>query len=113
MSLSKGGFDILQGPDKAETGRGSGDPIMRKLMITLLCTDGKEKYSGSKDTAVQVLAAITRIGECLREVSPTYGGAWNGRMKCTTGTNKATQEHEAMVETAHKLSPSTAGLHAN
>jgi hypothetical protein len=24
-------------------------------------------------------------------------------MKCTTGTNKATQEHETMVETAHKL----------
>jgi hypothetical protein len=70
MSLSKGGFDILQGPDKAETGRSSGDPIMRKLRITLL--DGKEKYSGSKDTAVQVLAAITRVGDCLREVSPTY-----------------------------------------
>ena len=53
MSLSKGGFDILQGPDKAETGRSSGDPIMRKLMSTLL--DGKKKYSGSKDTAVKIL----------------------------------------------------------
>ena len=37
------------------------------------------------------------------EVSPTYGEAWNGRMRCTTGTDQATQEHEAMVETAHKL----------
>jgi hypothetical protein len=45
MSLSKG-VDILQGLDKAETGRGSGDPIMRKLRITLL--DGRKKYSGSK-----------------------------------------------------------------
>jgi hypothetical protein len=61
MGLSKGGFDILQGPDKAETGRSSGDPIMRKLRSTLL--DGKEKYSGSKDTAVKILAEITRIGE--------------------------------------------------
>ena len=61
MSRSKGGFDILQGPDKAETGRSSGDPIMRKLRSTLL--DGQEKYSGSKDTAVQVLATITRIGD--------------------------------------------------
>jgi hypothetical protein len=88
MGLSKGGFGILQSPDKAETGRGSGDPIMRKLRTTLL--DGKEKYSGSKDMAVQILAEITRIGECLREVSPTYGEAWNGRMKCTTGTSLAT-----------------------
>jgi hypothetical protein len=24
-------------------------------------------------------------------------------MKCTTGTNQADQEHEAMVETAHRL----------
>ena len=63
MSLSKGGVDILQGLDKAETGGGSGDPIMRKLRITLL--DGRKKYSGSKDTAVQVLATITRIGDCL------------------------------------------------
>jgi hypothetical protein len=101
MGLSKGGFDILQGPDKAETGRGSGDPIMHKLRTTLL--DGKEKYSGSKDTAVQVFAAITRVGDCLRGVSPTHGEAWNGRMKCTTGKNLATQEHEAMVETARKL----------
>ena len=100
MGLSKGGFDILQGPDKAETGRGSGDPTMRKLRITL--QDGRKKYSGSKETAVQVLAAPTRIGDCLMEVSPTYGEAWNGRMRCTTGTNQATQEHEAMVETAHK-----------
>ena len=68
MSASKGGFDILQGPDKAETGRSSGDPIMRKLRSTLL--DGKEKYSGSKDTAVKILAEITRIGECLRGRCP-------------------------------------------
>jgi hypothetical protein len=32
------------------------------------------------------------------EVSPTYGEAWNGRMRCTTGTDQADQEHEAMVE---------------
>jgi hypothetical protein len=43
MSLSKGGVDILQGLDKAETGGGSGDPIMRKPRITLL--DGRKKYS--------------------------------------------------------------------
>jgi hypothetical protein len=35
--------------------------------------------------AVQVLAALTRIGDCLMGVSPTYGEAWNGRMRCTTG----------------------------
>ena len=87
MGVSKGGFDILQGPDKAETGRSSGDPIMRKLRSTLL--DGKERYNGSKGTAVKILAETTRIGECLTEVSPTYGEAWNGRMKCTTGTSLA------------------------
>ena len=37
------------------------------------------------------------------EVSPTCGEAWNGRMRCTTGTDQADQEHEAMVETAHQL----------
>ena len=37
------------------------------------------------------------------EVSPTYGEAWNGRMRCTTGMDQADQEHEAMVETAHQL----------
>ena len=50
-----------------------------------------------------VLAAPTRIGECLAEVSPIYGAAWNGQMRCTTGTDQADQEHEAMVETAHQL----------
>ena len=95
------GFDVLQAPDKAETGRDSGDPIMRKLRTTL--QDGKEKYNGSKKMAVQVLAALTRIGECLMEVSPTYGEAWNGRMRCTTGTDQADQEHQAVVETAHQL----------
>jgi hypothetical protein len=37
------------------------------------------------------------------EVSPTYGEAWNGQMRCTTGADQANQEHEAMVETAHQL----------
>ena len=101
MSLSRGGFDILQGPDKAETGKSSGDPIMSKLNSTLL--NGKEKYDGSKGKAIMILAEIARIGECLTGVSPTYGAAWNGRMKCTTGASLATQEHEAMVETARKL----------
>ena len=64
MGLSKE-VDILQGPDKAETGRVSGDPIMRKLRTTL--QDGRKKYNGSKEMAVQVLAALTRIGECLME----------------------------------------------
>jgi hypothetical protein len=41
---------------------------------------------------------------CLAGVSPIYGAAWNGRMKCTTGTgDQADQEHEAMAETAHRL----------
>ena len=97
MGLSKE-VDILQGPDKAETGGASGDPIMRKLRTSTL-QDGKEKYNGSKKVAVQVLAALTRIGECLMEVSPTCGAAWNGRMKCTTGTDQADQGHETMVET--------------
>jgi hypothetical protein len=75
---------------------------MRKLRTTL--QDGRGKYNGSKKMAVQVLAALTRIGECLMEVaSPTYGEAWNGQMRCTTGTDQADQEHEAMVETAHQL----------
>jgi hypothetical protein len=74
---------------------------MRKLRITL--QDGKEKYDGSKKKAVQVLAALTRIGECLAEVFPIYGAAWNGRMKCTTGTDQADQEHETVVETAHRM----------
>ena len=101
MSLSKE-VDISRALDTAETRGVSGDPIMRKLRTAL--QDGKkEKYDGSKKKAVQVLAALTRIGECLAEVSPIYGAAWNGRMKCTTGTILATQEHKAMVETARKL----------
>jgi hypothetical protein len=48
---------------------------MRKLRTTL--QDGKEKYNGSKKMAVQVLAALTRTGECLMEVSPAYG--WIGQ----------------------------------
>ena len=98
MGLSKE-VDISRALDTAETRGVSGDPIMRKLRITL--QDGKEKYNGSKKMAVQVLAALTRIGECLMGVSPTYGEAWNGRMRCTTGTDQADQEHEAMAETAH------------
>jgi hypothetical protein len=39
---------------------------MRKLRITL--QDGRKKYNGSKEMAVQVLAALTRIGDCLMEV---------------------------------------------
>jgi hypothetical protein len=64
--------------------------------------------------AVQVLAALIRIGECMMEVSPTYGEAWNGQMRCTTGTDQADQEHEAMVETAHQLyeTPSQGGAPA-
>jgi hypothetical protein len=84
MSLSKE-VDISRALDTAETrGVASGDPIMRKLRIAL--QDGKEKYDGPQKKAVQVLAAPTRIGECLAEVSPIYGAAWNGQMRCTTGT---------------------------
>ena len=86
MSPSKE-VDISRALDTAETRGVSGDPIMRKLRSTLL--DGKERYNGSKGTAVKILAETTRIGECLTEVSPTYGEAWNGRMKCTTGTSLA------------------------
>jgi hypothetical protein len=68
MSPSKE-VDISKSLDTAETRRVSGDPIVRKLRTTL--QDGKEKYNGSKKMAVQVLAALTRIGECLMEVSPT------------------------------------------
>jgi hypothetical protein len=53
MGLSKED-DILQGPDKAETGRVSGDPIMRKLRTTL--QDGRKKYNGDRrvgDNALQ------------------------------------------------------------
>jgi hypothetical protein len=102
MGLSKE-VDISRALDTAKPRGASGDPIMRKLRITL--QDGKEKYAydGSKKKAVQVLAALTRIGECLAEVSPIYGAAWNGRMQCTTGTDQADQELEAMVEAAHRL----------
>jgi hypothetical protein len=93
--------DISRALDTAETRGVSGDPIIRKLRTTL--QDGKEKYDGSQKKAVQVLAALTRTGECLMEVSPIYGAAWNGRMRCTTGTDQADQEHEVMVETAHRL----------
>jgi hypothetical protein len=48
VGLSKE-VDILQGPDKAETGRSSGDPIMRKLRTTP--QDGRKKYNGSKEMA--------------------------------------------------------------
>jgi hypothetical protein len=83
MSLRKE-VDISKALDTAETRGVSGDLITRKLRITL--QGGKEKYDGSQKKVVQVLAALTRIGECLMEVSPTYGEAWNGRMRCTTGT---------------------------
>ena len=99
MGLSKE-VDILSALDKAETRGASGDPIIRKLKITLR---GKGKYRGSQEKAVQALTAATRIAECLAEVSPIYSAAWNGRMKCTTGLNQADQEHKAMVETAHRL----------
>jgi hypothetical protein len=74
---------------------------MSKLKSTLL--NGKEKYDGSKGKAIMTPAEITRTGECLTGVSPTYAAAWNGRMKCTTGASLATQGHKAMVETARKL----------
>ena len=100
MSLDTEGFDVLQAPDKARR-KSSDDPIMRMLRNTL--PNGKGKYDGSQDKAIKILAEITRIGTCLAEVSPAYAAAWNGRMKCTTGTSLITQEHEAMVETARKL----------
>ena len=71
LSLSKE-VGISGALDTAETRGVSGDPIMRKLRIVL--QDGKEKYDGSKKKAVQVLAALTRIGECLAEVSPQSTG---------------------------------------
>ena len=100
MSLNTEGVDVLQAPDKARR-KSSDDPIMRMLRITL--PNGKVKYDGSQDMAIKILAEITRIGTCLAEVSPAYAAAWNGRMKCTTGTSLNAQEHEAMVETARKL----------
>ena len=106
MSLSREGFDILQAPDKAETGKSSDDPIMRMLRSTLL--NGKGKYDGSKDKAIGILAEITRIAACLADVSPAYAAAWNGRMKCTTGASLIRQEHEAMVKTAHHGDPDAA-----
>jgi hypothetical protein len=75
MSPSKE-VDIAKSLDTAETRRVSGDPIMRKLRTTL--QDGKEKYNGSKKMAVQVLAALTRIGDCLMEVSPTICAVRHG-----------------------------------
>ena len=74
---------------------------MRMLRSTLL--NGKGKYDGSKDKAIDILAEITRIAACLADVSPAYAAAWNGRMKCTTGASLTRQEHEAMVETARKM----------
>ena len=100
MSLNNEGFDVLQAHDKAGR-KSSDDPIMRMLRNTLL--NSKGKYDGSKAKAIMILAEITRIGTCLAEVSPAYAAAWNGRMKCTTGTSLIIQEHEAMVETARKL----------
>jgi hypothetical protein len=76
MSLRKE-VDISRVLDTAEAKGVSGDPIIRKLRITL--QDGKEKYGGSQKKVVQVLATLTRIGECLVEVSPIYGAVWNGR----------------------------------
>jgi hypothetical protein len=98
MSLRKE-VDISKALDTVETRGVSGDPIIRKLRLTL--QDGREKYDGSQKKVVQVLATLRRIGECLMEVSPTCGEAWNGRMRCTTGTDQSDQEHEAVVETAH------------
>jgi hypothetical protein len=99
MSLSKE-VDIIGALDTAETRGASGDPITRKLKITL---HSKGKYDGSQKKAVQALTTATRIGECLAEVSPICTAAWNGQMKCTTGMNQVNQEHKAMVETAHRL----------
>ena len=74
---------------------------MRMLKITL--PNGKVKYDGSQDMAPKILAETTRIGKSLAEVSPAYNAAWNGRIKCTTGTSLNAQEHEAMKEMARKL----------
>jgi hypothetical protein len=100
MSLSNEGFDILQAHDKAGR-KSSDDPVVRMLRNALL--NGKGKYDGSKDKAIDILAEITRIAACLADVSPAHAAAWNGRMKRTTGTGLIRQEHEAMVETARKM----------
>ena len=100
MNLDTEGVDVLEAPDKAGR-KSSDDPIMRMLRNTL--PNGKVKYDGSQAMAIKILAEITRIGRCLAEVSPAYTAAWNGRIKCTTGTSLNVQEHEAMEETARKL----------
>ena len=73
MGLSNEGFDILQAPDKAGTGKSSDDLIMRMLRSTLL--NGKGEYDGSKGKAIGILSEITRIGACLADVSPAYAAA--------------------------------------
>jgi hypothetical protein len=60
MSLSKE-VDISRALDTAETRGVSGDPIMRKLMITL--QEGKEKYDGSRKKAVQRCSQRSRASE--------------------------------------------------
>jgi hypothetical protein len=55
--------DISGAIDTAETREAGGDPITRKLKITL--QDGKGDYGGTRKEAVKALAAITRIGNCL------------------------------------------------
>jgi hypothetical protein len=82
--LNTEGVDVLEAPDKARR-KSSDDPIMRMLKITL--PNGKVKYDGSQDMAIKILAETTRIGKSLAEVSPAYTAAWNGRIKCTTGTS--------------------------
>jgi hypothetical protein len=59
MSLSKE-VDISSALDTAETRGASGDPIIRKLKITL---HGKEKYDGSQEKAVQALTQRPRASE--------------------------------------------------
>ena len=100
MNLDTEGVDVLKAPDKARR-TSSDDPIMRMLKITL--PNGKVKYDGSQDMAPKILAETTRIGKSLAGVSPAYNAAWNGRIKCTTGTSLNAQGHEAMKEMARKL----------
>jgi hypothetical protein len=70
MSLHYSGVDISGAIDTAERREAGGDPIIRKLKITL--PDSNGKCGGTKKEAVRVLGMITRIAKCLAEVSPIY-----------------------------------------
>jgi hypothetical protein len=103
MSPSKEA-DTSSALDTAETSGppgASGDPIIPKLKIALR---GKETYDGPQEKAVQALTAVTRIGECLAEVSPIYSAAWNGRTKYPQsavrhGTDERSARPQDLAET--------------